>query len=58
VKYEDVYLHAYRGGEEARQRLTEYFTFYNRRRGHPSLDYHAPDEVYFGTRVDEFAAVA
>jgi hypothetical protein len=33
VKYEDVYLHAYRDGPEARERLTEYFAFYNRQRG-------------------------
>jgi len=58
VKYEDVYLHAYRDGREARERLTEYFAFYNRQRGHQSLDYRTPDEVYFGARADEFAAAA
>jgi putative transposase len=58
VKYEDTYLYAYRNGHEARQRLTEYFDFYNRRRGHQSLDYRTPDEVYFGMRANEFAAVA
>jgi putative transposase len=29
VKYEDVYLHAYRDGREAQQRLTAFFEFYN-----------------------------
>jgi putative transposase len=58
VKYEDVYLHAYRDGREARERLTEYFAFYNRQRGHQSLDYRTPDELYFGARDDEFAAAA
>jgi len=58
VKYEDVYLHAYRDGCEARQRLTEYFDFYNRRRGHQALDYRTPDDVYFGARADEFATAA
>jgi len=58
VKYEDVYLHAYRDGCEARQRLTEYFDFYNRRRGHQSLDYRTPDEVYFAGRNALLAAAA
>ena len=58
VKYEDVYLHAYRDGREARERPTAYFALYNRQRGHQSLDYRTPDEVYFGARADEFAAVA
>ena len=48
VKYEDVYLHAYASGSEARQSLTRYFAFYNARRLHEALDYATPDEVYFG----------
>jgi len=48
VKYEDVYLHAYASGGEARQSLTRYFAFYNARRVHESLGYATPDEVYFG----------
>jgi putative transposase len=48
VKYEDVYLHAYASGGEARQSLTRYFAFYNARRVHESLHYATPDEVYFG----------
>jgi len=47
VKYEEVYLHSYRDGIEARARLTKYFCFYNRERLHQSLDDHTPDEVYF-----------
>jgi len=58
VKYEDTYLFAYRDGCEARQRLTEYFAFYNRQRGHQSLDYRTPDEVYFGARANELATAA
>jgi putative transposase len=58
VKYEDTYLYAYRDGREARQRLAEYFTFYNGRRGHQSLDYRTPDEVYFGARTDRLATAA
>lgn len=49
VKYEEVYLHAYRDGREAQQRLRAYFDTYNGRRLHQALDYRTPDEVYFGT---------
>ena len=47
VKYEEVYLHAYDNGSEARAGLTKYFSFYNTRRSHQGLDYRTPDEVYF-----------
>ena len=47
VKYEEVYLHAYTNGTEARTALTRYFSFYNARRSHQSLEYRTPDEVYF-----------
>lgn len=47
VKYEEVYLHEYLSPREARQALTRYFTFYNQRRLHQSLDYQTPAEVYF-----------
>lgn len=58
VKYEDVYLHAYASGSEARQSLARYFTFYNTRRLHESLGYATPDEVYFGALADTAQAVA
>jgi putative transposase len=47
VKYEEVYLHAYTNGTEARTALTRYFSFYNARRSHQALEYRRPDEVYF-----------
>ena len=47
VKYEEVYLHAYANGTEARTALTRYFSFYNTRRSHQALEYRRPDEVYF-----------
>jgi len=47
VKYEEVYLHAYTNGTEARAGLTRYFSFYNARRSHQALEYRTPDEVYF-----------
>jgi putative transposase len=47
VKYEEVYLHAYDNGTEARKSLTTYFGFYNTRRKHQGLGYRTPDDVYF-----------
>jgi len=51
VKYEEVYLHAYANGTEARIALTRYFRLYNAVRSHQSLDYQTPDEVYFAALV-------
>lgn len=47
VKYEDVYLKGYTTVDEARDGLTEYFTFYNTDRSHQSLGYRTPDELYY-----------
>jgi putative transposase len=58
VKYEEVYLHAYGNGTEARTALTRYFAFYNSRRSHQSLGYRTPDEVYFGALAATTAAAA
>lgn len=46
VKYEEVYLKAYKSPKEARASLDDYFHFYNERRRHQSLDYRTPREVY------------
>ncbi len=48
VKYEEVYLHDYAHPKEARQRLAQYFDFYNHRRMHQALDNQTPAQVYFG----------
>jgi putative transposase len=48
VKYEEVYLHGYRDGIEARTRLKAYFATYNSKRLHQALDYRTPEEVYGG----------
>jgi putative transposase len=56
VKYENIYLHAYRDGREAREGLAAYIEFYNAARPHQSLDYRTPDEVYFATRKASDAA--
>lgn len=58
VKYEEVYLHAYVSGSDARQSLARYFAFYNARRVHESLGYATPDEVYFGGLAKKLAAAA
>jgi putative transposase len=50
VKYEEVYLKAYRDGIEARKSLAAYFDCYNCRRLHEALDYHTPEEVYLSAR--------
>jgi putative transposase len=46
VKYEEVYLHAYQDGREARANLGNYFRFYNTRRPHQLCDYRTPAEVF------------
>ncbi len=47
VKYEEVYLHAYKTVAEARAGIGRYLTFYNSRRPHSSLDRMTPDQAYF-----------
>jgi len=46
VKYEEVYLRSYADGKEARNRLEDYFRFYNTARPHQALGYKFPVEVY------------
>jgi putative transposase len=58
VKYEEVYLHAYTNGTEARSGLTRYFNSYNAVRLHQCLEYHTPDEVYFGALADTLSVAA
>jgi putative transposase len=47
VKYEDIYLKRYETPREVRQGLAAYFEFYNNQRGHQSLAYATPAEVYW-----------
>ncbi len=47
VKYENVYLNDYQTVPELRCGLKSYFTFYNQKRLHQSLNYQTPAEVYF-----------
>jgi putative transposase len=46
VKYEEVYLHAYENGAQARAGLGTYFKYYNTRRRHQGLGGMTPDEAY------------
>ena len=47
IKYEEVYLHAYRDVPEARAGIGQYLGFYNTKRPHSSLDGQTPDQAYF-----------
>ncbi|WP_182506190.1 IS3 family transposase [Brucella anthropi] len=47
IKYEEVYLHAYKTVSEARAGIGRYLNFYNTRRPHSSLDRQTPDQAYF-----------
>ncbi len=52
VKYEEVYLHAYQDGKEARVGVGNYFRFYNTERPHQSLGYLTPAEVFTSIPVE------
>ena len=49
LKNEGIYLHAYETVSEVKAALARYFSFYNARRPHPSLEYRTPHERYFAT---------
>lgn len=51
VKYEEVYLHAYENGSQARAGLEAYFEYYNTGRGHQGLAGRTPDQVYFNHQL-------
>jgi putative transposase len=48
IKYEHIYLRAYRDGQELNKGLTEYFRFYNQERKRQSLVYQTPAAWYEG----------
>lgn len=56
VKYERVCLHAYASVSDAKAGLARYFTFYNVRRPHASLDRCTPDQFYFNALPQPKAA--
>jgi len=46
VKYENVYLHAYKDGLELYRGLDQYFQFYNHHRVHQGIDYKIPCQLF------------
>jgi len=51
LKWEEVYLNEYNSPREARDRIRDWFRFYNTKRPHQSLEYRTPQEVLLeGTR--------
>lgn len=46
LKYEEVYLHAYKDMREGRLRIGGYFAFYNHERPHQALGYQTPEAFY------------
>lgn len=56
VKYEEVYLHAYEDGCQAKSGLSSYFDYYNSQRRHQSLGQMTPDEMYYRNQLLSTAA--
>ena len=52
IKYECVYLHEFASIKEARDKIAEYFEYYNYGRQHQSLGYNTPFDVYSGKVVN------
>lgn len=46
LKYEEVYLHVYKGMREARLGIGSYLAFYNHERPHQALGYQTPEGFY------------
>jgi len=46
LRYECIYLHAFSGGREARQRIGNRMSFYNHRRPHTAHGGETPVSVY------------
>jgi len=53
VKYEEVYLKAYRDGVEARAEIGKYLRFYNTERPHQALGYRTPAEEYHAGKMEK-----
>jgi putative transposase len=48
LKHHYVYLHSFDDGSDLRKGLSHWVDYYNKERGHSSLDDRTPDEVYYG----------
>jgi len=51
IKQECVYLHPSNTGKQLYEEIEEYMRFYNHQRGHQSLNYRIPAEVFYGNKV-------
>lgn len=51
-KYEYLYLNPPNGGLELYRGTEEYMRFYNHERGHESINYGIPAELYFGKKIN------
>jgi len=47
LKYEEIYLKAYKSVGQAKQGIGDWMNFYNQDRRHASLDRMTPDQVYY-----------
>lgn len=47
LKYENIFINEYNSVIELRKGVNKYFSFYNTKRYHQSLEYNTPDEVYY-----------
>lgn len=47
VKYERLYTQAFNSLKEVRNRLSDWFDWYNQKRFHQGLNNRTPDEVYY-----------
>lgn len=56
IKYSELYLKEYRSVIELYQSIREFIQFYNNERGHQSLDYELPKNVYYD--IQEEAKIA
>ena len=55
LKYEEVYLHAYESGSEAKTGLGNYVHYYNYDRPHSSLGGRTPDMAYYSALAADAA---
>ena len=56
LKYDEVYLHAYENGRQARQQIGEFITLYNTGIPHSALGQRTPDSVYYKKSENQNAA--
>ena len=58
LKYERIYLKSYETGTELAKDLTDWFSRYNERRKHTSLDKQTPDAVYYREALEPLKLAA